>query len=173
MLGSGNARAAYVAQAAALGASDSAQRSALKSEARANTPAMFRNAIESARPDVGAKPGSGGRANVTNSTVNKLGTAGRIGGSVLTVTGLGLGALEVATSDNPTRSLAVVGGGLLGAVGGGEGGVAAGTLAGAAVGGPPGAVVGAVTGGIAGSTAGAVVGREAGGKLYDSIYPAE
>lgn len=30
-------------------------------------------------------------------TVNKLGSLGRIGGSVLTVTGLGLGALEVAS----------------------------------------------------------------------------
>lgn len=114
---------------------------------------MFNNAVEKIRPSLDPKAGSGGRANVTNAGVNRLGTAARWGGAALVVVGLGTGALEVATSDNPTRTLAVVGGGLLGAAAGGEAGVAAGTAAGAAVGGPPGAAAGAVTGGIAGSTA--------------------
>jgi hypothetical protein len=65
-------------------------------------------------PNVGPKAGSGGRASVANARVNALGTVGRVAGSALVTAGLGTGALEVATSDNPTRSLAVVGGGLLG-----------------------------------------------------------
>jgi hypothetical protein len=45
---------------------------------------------------------------------------GRIGGSVLAVTGLGLGALEVATSDNTNAIACCSGRGLLGAVTGRE-----------------------------------------------------
>ncbi len=171
MLGAGNARAAYESRVSTLGPSDSAERATIKSETRQQTPSMFRRSIEAVRPSVNAKPGSGARANITNARVNAIGAAGRVAGSVMVIAGIGTGVLEVATSDNPTRSLAVVGGGLLGAAIGGNAGAAGGTAVGGAVAGPPGAVVGAFTGGVAGSTAGAVAGREAGGKLYDTIYP--
>lgn len=94
---------------------------------------------------MGPKPGSGGRANVSNPSVNQtartLGALGKGAG----VVGLVTVVVDVATSDNPGRALVANGGAVLGGVLGGAGVAAAGTLGG------PAALVTVPAGGIAGS----------------------
>ena len=163
----GAERSRYSAAAAKLSPTDSAGRSALKQESRARTPSMVRAVVDAARPSTDAKPGSGGRANVSNPTVNAGGAALKVGGGALVAVAVVQQASEIANSSEPTRDVAGAGGMVLGGIGGGEAGVFVGTLIGTAVGGPVGAGVGALIGGVTGSSAGGYYGEQAAEAAYD------
>jgi len=148
---------------------DSAGRSAAKDAARAATPQPARAVVQALRPGTGPKPGSGGTANRTNVSWDKAGkVAGAVGKASLVVTVVA-GVHEIATSSNPGRAAAGVGGSVVGGVGGGEGGALGGAAIGGVIAGPPGAAVGAVIFGIAGSVGGGVAGHEAGTAAYDEV----
>jgi RHS repeat-associated protein len=146
------ARVKYNAEVSKLAPDDTVGRSAAKANARAAMPPISRGALERVRPSLGPPPGSGGTANRTNPAADRLarrfGTAGRVAG----VAGIAVGVGRVATSDNPGREAARVGGGMAGAIAGAEGGAALGSLAGPA---------GTVLGGIIGSVAGGFFGEKA------------
>lgn len=107
---SDSVRADYEAKASKLDPNDSVGRRALKDATRSKTPAEVRSIVEAKRPGVGPKPGSGGRANVTNAKVNQvarnLGKVGKGAG----VVGLGAAAIDIAPSENPGRAAAANGG---------------------------------------------------------------
>lgn len=159
----------YNNSAAKLPKDASAERSALKSSARAATPAPRRALINMVRPSTAARAGSVGGAARTNPAwtraASTMGTVGRIAVPVA----ITAGAVEIATSDNPARAAAGVGGSTVGGIGGGIAGAEAGALAGGLLAGPPGALVGAIIGGIAGSLGGGHYGGEAGRAAYDEI----
>jgi phage tail tape-measure protein len=132
-----------------LGPNDSAGRSALKQAARDATPPITRSAIQILRPGTGPREGSGGTANRTSASADRLagrlGTLGRAAGGANVV----IGVARVATSDRPAQEAARVGGGVAGAIAGAQ---ALGTVG--ALGGPWGAGAGAVIGGILGGFGG-------------------
>jgi hypothetical protein len=128
---------------------------------------MVRAVVEAGRPSTDAKPGSGGRANVSNSTANAAGTALKVGGRLLVTGAILQQANEIANSSDPARDVAGAGGLTLGAIGGGEGGAFFGGVIGTALAGPPGGAVGAIVGGLAGSSGGAVVGEKAAEAAFD------
>jgi RHS repeat-associated protein len=144
-IGAERARSQYNRSTSKLAPNDQAGRSAAKASARAATPRITRGVVEGVRPGLGPKPGSGGTANRTNPGADRLagrlGTAGRAAG----VAGIAVGAARVATSDDPGREAARVGGGMAGALAGAEIGASVGAL-----GGPWGAAAGGIIGGIAG-----------------------
>jgi hypothetical protein len=127
---------------------------------------MFRTGIKAARESTDAKPGSGGRANVSNPIADKAGAALKVGGRVLVGVTVVQQAVEIANSPDPAREVAGAGGLTLGAIAGGESGVIVGAQIGA-FGGPAGAVVGAVIGGVVGAAAGGVSGEYAAEGLFD------
>ena len=158
-IGSGRARANYMARVGGLDPADSSARAAIKAQARAATPAEVRAIIEARRPALAPPPGSGGRANISNASVNR---AGRLLGTLGKGAGL-LGAIiaaeDILTSNNAARTtLANVGSGLGGILGG-----AGGAALGAATG--PAAPVAAPAGGVAGSIAGGRYGYKSGEKF--------
>ncbi|WP_158703076.1 RHS repeat domain-containing protein [Allosphingosinicella vermicomposti] len=148
-LKSESARTQYKSSVANLASNDSVGRSSAKAKARAATPPITRGIVEGVRPGLGPKPGSGETANRTNTRADKL--AGHLGnaGRVSAVAGVAVGVARVATSDNPGREAARVGGGIAGAIAGAEGGAAIGAFVG-----PWGAVIGGVAGGVIGGLAG-------------------
>jgi RHS repeat-associated protein len=154
-------RGQYNRGAAGLSANDSARRSALKAEARANTPAEVRAVIQAQRPSVGPREGSGGTANRTNAgatqTARNLGNLGRASIAVTVVTA----GADIATSEDPARATASNAGAIAGGTGGGMLGAELGLLTGpwAPIASPVLAVIGAAIGGNAG--------YEGGGALYD------
>ena len=155
-------RDSYSKQVAELDPEDSAGRGDAKSRARDQTPRGMKDVIESARPDVGPREGTGGTANRTNSAVNRVakiaGALGRASG----VTAVIIGTYEVATSPAPYRAAAqVVGATVYGAVGG-IAGAAGGTLV------NPG--VGTVVGAIALAGAGGYLGGEVAGEFFDRAF---
>lgn len=162
-------RNSYNNSAAKLPKDASAERSALKSSSRAATPAPQRALINMVRPSTAARAGSVGGAARTNPAwtraASTMGTVGRIEVPVA----IAAGAVEIATSDNPARAAAGVGGSTVGGIGGGIAGAEAGALAGGLLAGPPGALGGAIIGGIAGSLGGGHYGGEAGRAAYDEI----
>ncbi|HEY1606277.1 MAG TPA: RHS repeat-associated core domain-containing protein [Allosphingosinicella sp.] len=158
------ARAQYNQRVASLSPDDSAGRAAAKKTARINTPREVRATIEARRPGLGPRPGSVGRANVTNARVNGAArTLGRLGKGIALL-GITYIIVDVATSDTPGRTLA----GDLGAVGGG----AAGGAGGAALGslGGPADVVTVPVAATAGSVGGGMVGQRIGEAIYDHIF---
>src|SRR6202008_499757 len=107
----------YSSEAAKLDPKDSAGRSALKAEARARTPSVLRAAVQAARPSTAAKPGSGGRANVSNLKVNAAGDTMKVGGRVMIAAAVAQQGYEIANSPEPARDVAGAGGMTLGAIG--------------------------------------------------------
>ena len=163
----GSERARYQQESAKLSPDDSAGRSTLKAESRAQAPWMYRRGVEAARPSTGPKPGTGGRANSSNVRANAGGTALKVGGRALVAATVIQQGAEIANSSGPPRDIAGAGGMTLGAIGGGEGGSALGGIIGFSVGGPPGAAVGAILGGFVGAAGGGVAGEHAAEALYD------
>gem|GEM_PF-2787475 len=159
----GSVRRAYEAAVANIDPSNSAARTALKAETRARTPPLPRGYIEMARPGLGPRPGSTGRANVSNAGVNKAASAIETGGTILLVASVAVSVYEIAKSDDGYRETVVQGFGFLGALGGGAGGGAAGSLVAPGPGTIGGSLVGAAFGGAAG--------QRFGGWVYDRINP--
>ena len=151
-VGSENARARYNESVSRLAPNDSEGRSAVKAASRAETPPITRGVLGIVRPGLGPQPGSGGTANRTNAAADRL--AGRLGtmGRAAGVAGVAIAGVRIATSPNPGRETARVGGGIAGAIGGAEAGATLGAIAG-----PWGAVAGGVVGGIVGGVAGEAV----------------
>jgi hypothetical protein len=141
------------------------RRSELKEKYRKPTPAPQRRIVEAGRPSRGAPAGSGGTANRSNPKVNAMVKAGGRLGRASVATSLGLGAVEIARSENRPRAAAGVAGSTAGGVAGGIAGAEAGGAVGL-LGGPWGAV-GAVVGGLLGSIFGGVAGDEVGTRGYD------
>jgi hypothetical protein len=138
-------------------------RLALKAKARAITPPEVLAPIAKWRPGLGPAAGSGGRANVSNASVNQvaryLGRLGKGPGIVGTLVALD----DILTSAHHLRALSAnVGAGLGGFVGG-----VTGAAAGAATG--PAAPVLAPAGRLAGSLAGGRLGYKAGEDAYDFL----
>jgi RHS repeat-associated protein len=158
----GNVRAALSEQVQSLDAFDSEARSALKLQARADTPMIVRDMINYVRPGVGPRPGSFGSANVPNATWNLGGVAAGVGGRALFATGVAYDVARIYRSNNPLRTGMEVGFGTVGAFGGGG----LGTLAGSAVFPGPGTLLG----GVSGSLAGTVYGERLGGMAYDYFF---
>lgn len=148
-IGAERARNNYNSSVSNLDANDSAGRSAAKQAARAQTPPITRGVIEGTRPDTGARPGTGGTANRTNSGANQvaknLGKVGR-GNAAANVV---IGGARIATAENPGQEAVVVGAETGGALGGAYLGAQVG-----AAGGPWGAAAGGIIGGIAGGFGG-------------------
>ena len=135
---------------------DSAGRTTAKVDARQQTPREVRDQLPRS---TGPREGSTQSANRPNQGANQTArTLGRVGRSVAVVTVV-VGAIDVATSDNPGRALAQNVGAALGGIGGG----ALGALGGSAVAPGPGTIVG----GVAGAAAGGEGGYRAGGAIYD------
>jgi RHS repeat-associated protein len=162
-VGSAQARAQYDRGAARLSPNDSAGRTALKAEARANTPPEVRAQIEARRPGLGPREGSGGTANRTNIRATEgartLGALGRASAVVTAATA----ATDIATSDDPGRATVSNAGAIAGGIAGGEQGATWGSA-----GGPWGAAIG----GIVGAAIGGYAGYEGAGALYGDSAPA-
>lgn len=160
---SDRARAIYVDRVGKLAQADSAARNALKAKARAITPKEVRIPLEAYRPNLGPLTGSGGRANVTNASVDRLarvfGKLSRGAGVVGTIVALD----DILTSPDRARALTANIGAGLGGFFGGAGGAAAGAVTG------PAAPVLAPAGGLAGSIAGGRLGYKAGEDVYDFL----
>lgn len=155
----GDERGRYAKIASKLDPNDGLGRTVLKIDSRDKTPTLIRNFIEAERPSVGPKPGSGGRANVTDPTMNKLGVGAKYFGATLFVAGLAYEGYTISKAENKSRALMQSTFGMLGSSGGG--------LLGAAIASPSGP--GAVVVGIGGSMVGGAAGRSFGGWLYDVI----
>ena len=154
-------RSGYNGAVSALDPSDNAARETLKAVWRKRMPAEMRSAIKKARPDLGPRQGSVGRANATNPrATNAARNLGRVGRGVGAV-GAGLAAADIAASDNKPRA----GVANVGATGGGWAGGLAGAEAGATIY-PP---WGALFGGLLGALAGGNIGYEAGQGAYDAV----
>lgn len=152
-------RSQYDEQVRELASDDSAGRTAAKDDARQKTPREVRDQLPR---NTGPREGSTQSANRPNQGANSTARAlGRVGRSVGVGT-LVVGAIDVATSDNPGRALAQNVGAALGGLGGG----ALGALGGSAVAPGPGTVVG----GVAGAAAGGEGGYRVGGAIYDWIF---
>lgn len=151
----------YEAASAALDPNDSAGRTALKARTRAKTPPSVRGYIELVRPGLGPRPGSVGRANVSNAGVNRTAAIIGIGGKALLAASITISVYEVATADDPVREAFVQGAGFAGALGGGVAGGALGSLAGP---------VGTIAGSLGGAALGGVGGQYAGGAAYDYLF---
>ena len=103
--------------------------------------------------------GGTGNASHSNASVNALGAGFRILGPTLVGVGYVHDIYQMATANDPYRSLMQASFGTLGALGGGS----LGAIGGTAIFPGPGTVGGALVGGAAGGAAG----RAAGGEFYD------
>jgi RHS repeat-associated protein len=139
-------------------------RTQLKRDTRVQTPREVRATIERLRPSLAPPPGSGGTANQTNAAWTKAAERLGLAGRGLAVVGAVTIAKDIATSDNPGRSIVAN----IGAIGGGLGGGAA---VGAMVGwlGGPLAPVTVPAGALVGSAVGGYLGYETGEEVYDNI----
>lgn len=169
----GAERSRYSQQASKLDPNDSAGRSQLKAESRARTPSIPRAAVEASRPSTAARPGTGGRANVSNSGWNNAGGVLKWGGRAAVVVTVAQQVNEIAHSPEPARDVAGAGGLTLGAIGGGEGGASAGAFIGSFFGPGPGTLIGAGIGGLVGSAVGGHYGEKGGEALYDKAKKVE
>jgi len=158
----GDVRASYATQAAALDPFDKAGRSALKLDTRARTPRLFNDVIEYFRPGVGPRPGSVGRAAVSNAGADLVGGVLRVGGRAVVGASLLIDAGRIYISSDRARTTVQVGFGIVGALGGGTLGV----LGGSAVAPGPGTVIG----GIGGAATGGAGGEYVGGQVYDYFF---
>jgi RHS repeat-associated protein len=147
MVKSEQVRKEYEKEVKKLDSSDKAGRSKLKAAAREKTPVVTKTIVETNRPSVDAKPGSGGTANKTNLKVNQtasaLGTAGR----ALGMASAAVSVYNISNSDNKPQAIVREGASMAGSIYFGE----QGAMVGAAIGGVPGAIIGAVVGGVFGS----------------------
>lgn len=154
-------RGEYQRGAAGLSPSDSAGRTALKGEARANTPPEVRAGIQAQRPGLGPTQGSGGTANRTNVRVNEgARTLGNVGRGLAVVTAV-TAATDIATSDDPVRATGSNAGAIGGGIGGGELGATIGLFT-------PAPEITSPLGGLIGSAIGGHYGYEGGGALVDA-----
>ncbi len=169
LIRTGETRAAYSEKAQSLENTDTGGRTEGKGTAREATPQPAKSIVQAMRPEKGSRTGSTTSANKTNPAWNKAGKIAGIAGKASLAATVVLGAHEIATSSNPARATAGVGGSILGGVGGGEGGAIGGALVGGALAGPPGAAVGAILGAVGGSTGGGYAGHEAGTAAYDAV----
>jgi RHS repeat-associated protein len=160
-VGSDRARRGYEQRVRGLGPGDSAGRAAAKAQARAATPREVRAVIVAKRPGLGAQPGSGGRANVSNAGVNQTARTLGVIGKGAGVIAVGVAAADIATSNNPTRATVANVTAGIGGILGGAGGATLGALGG------PAAPVTVPAGGVAGSIAGGNAGYRLGEKIYD------
>jgi hypothetical protein len=155
-------RGEYDEKVRQLGPSDSAERAQYKADFRKNMPPEMKVFVDEKPLD--ARPGSIGRANVTNPSATAAARALGRAGRGLGVVGAGLAAADIATSNNPMRAAfanaGALGGGLLGGFLGGTVGAATG----------PGAIVAAPAGALTGSAIGGDLGYRGGEKLYDLGY---
>lgn len=160
---SDSTRAQYQSKTAKLDPTDSAGRSAVKAEARANTPTEVKAAIEAKRPGLGPKAGSGGTANSTNKGVNQLarnlGTLGKASAATVVLTA----GADIATSDNPAKAATANVGAIAGGLAGGKAGATLGALGG------PVAWITAPAGGLIGAAVGGIYGYSAGEQAYDAV----
>ncbi|CAN0482426.1 unnamed protein product, partial [Phaeothamnion confervicola] len=125
-----------------------------KQAAREATPGLIAAPLEAMRPGLGPRPGSTGSANLSNPSVNALGTAFRYGGAALLIASVGYDIYDVATSPQQLRTATQATFGFAGGIGGGIGGAVVGGIGGTFVGGPGiGTAVGTVGGGVVGSAA--------------------
>lgn len=162
----------YQSTVSKLDPSDSQGRTQAKAEARSKTPAITRTIAEEMKPMSGEGSRVGGTASKTNtgvnSTVGKLGTAGRAAG----VAGVGISVYNVASAEDKSQAIATEGGALTGAIIGGELGAETGAGIGLFFGGG-GAVPGAIIGGVIGSIIGSITGAEVGKQTHDAIVKPE
>ena len=150
-----------------------ATRTALKIEARAVSSMTGGAIAEIMRPIAEEAARVGGMASKGNAAVDAaIVVAGKAGPTILVV-GAGVSAYNIATSDNPSRTLAQEGGAWAGGLAVGSAGGSLGAQGGAAVGdwfSGVGAVPGAVIGGAVGAISGGIIGAFGGEKLATAVY---
>ncbi len=94
----GVGRLRYLEAVRTLERGDSSNRKATKIASREKTPPMIAKLIEAFRPNTDAPPGTGGTANRSNSSVDKLATPAKIFGRSLAGVSLILDIHEIVTS---------------------------------------------------------------------------
>jgi RHS repeat-associated protein len=164
-------RARYVQQASQLQPGDTAGRTAIKIEARADTSPGGQVVAETMRPMGQEASRVAGTVTKTSEGVNAaMETAGRAGPALMVVA-VAASTYNVATAENKTRALAQEGGAWAGALSFGGLGAKGGAVVGAFIGGPVGAGVGAIVGGLGGGIVGGIVGSRAATSAYDLVNP--
>ncbi len=154
-------RIAYDIAAAGLDPYDVAGRTALKAQARANSPPIFKGYVQLVRSKLGPRAGSVGRANVSNVGVNRASARIGLAGRALVAVSIGISVYKVSTADDQLREAFVQTFGFAGAVGGGV----VGGLAGSAVG-----PLGTIGGSVVGAAGGGIGGEYIGGRVYDILF---